>query len=120
LIVGFSRGFWKLYREMLICPLGRVAPSVYCPPVNAAFQIIAAIGLVLALRSRRYRWIPLAFVLFELPVSFLYDRLLVEPHRHTYSSFPLVLFAAVLTVTMAWQAIAQRRFEPTALQQEAR
>jgi hypothetical protein len=122
LIVGTARGFWKLYRQMLICPLpfGRSGMAPWCGSLDAGFQIVAAIGLILALGIPRYRWIPLALVLFALPISYLYDHLLLEPHRHTYHGYPLVLFAAVLTVTMAWNAIAQRRFAPAALQPEAR
>jgi hypothetical protein len=117
---GMARGSWKLFRQMLVCPLGRWPMSPACANVNAVFQALAAFGLIAALFIRRYRWIPLAVVALGLPVSFLYDRGLVELHRHTYSAYPLVLFAAVLTVVLAWQAVTERRFTRAVLQPDAR
>lgn len=120
LVTGMARGSWKLFRHMLVCPLGRWPMSPACANINAVFQAMAAFGLIAAVFVRRYRWMPLAVVALELPVSFLYDRGLVEPYRHTYSSYPLVLFAAVLTVVLAWQAVTERRVTRAVLQPDAR
>jgi hypothetical protein len=55
------------------------------------------------------RWLPVAFVVVELPVAFLYDRGLVD-QRHSLSSFPLVLFAVALSVS--WTMTRLRRTSP--------
>jgi hypothetical protein len=97
LVEGTARGYWKLYRHMEIAPLGVTNPT-WIAVLNGMFQALGAAGMLAALWKREYLWIPLAFVVFEFPVAFLYDRNLVELYRHSYTSFPLVLFAAVLFV----------------------
>lgn len=111
-IEGTARGYWKLYRRMEICPWG-VTSAAVCQVVNTGFQVIAAAGFVVALwRWRQYLWIPLAFAVFEFPVAFLYDRGLVESYRHSYTAFPLVLFAAILFVDICTKSIAVRQVTP--------
>ena len=97
LIEGTARGYWKLYRYMEIAPWGLQNPKAIAV-LNGLFQALAAAGMLVALWKREYLWIPFSFVVFEFPVSFLYDRNLVELYRHSYTSFPLVLFAAILFV----------------------
>jgi hypothetical protein len=97
LVEGTSRGYWKLYRNMEAAPFGVTSDRVR-GWINITFQVLGVTGFLLALWKREYLWIPLAFLLFEFPVSFLYDRGLVEPYRHSYSAFPLVLFATVLVI----------------------
>lgn len=112
LIEGTARGYWKLYVHMEICPWG-VTSAAVCRAVNVAFQVIAAAGFAVALwRWRQYLWIPLAFAVFEFPVAFLYDRGLVETYRHSYTAFPLVLFAAILFVDICTKPIAVRQLAP--------
>jgi hypothetical protein len=108
LLIGTVRGYYKLFRNMELCPW-RVTSTVRRAAVNITFQVMAVIGFVAALRLRKYRWIPLAFMLMEFPVSFVFDRALVEPYRHSYSAFPLVLFSTMVVVTMLWTAAVQRR-----------
>lgn len=97
LVEGTARGYWKLYRHMEIAPWG-IQNRATIVVLNALFQALAAAGMLVALWKREYLWIPFAFVVFEFPVAFLFDRGLVELYRHSYTSFPLVLFAAVLAV----------------------
>jgi hypothetical protein len=112
IVEGTASGYWKLYRRMEICPWG-VTSAAVCQFVNTAFQVIAAAGFVVALwRWRQYLWIPLAFAVFEFPVAFLYDRGLVEPYRHSYTAFPLVLFAAILFVDICTKSFAVRQVTP--------
>jgi hypothetical protein len=108
LVLGTIRGYWKLYRKMEVCPYG-VANQNVRDTINALFQVLAAAGMLIALWRREYLWIPFAFLVFEFPVSFLYDRLLVETYRHSYTAFPLVLFAAVLTVVTLYGLVTERR-----------
>jgi hypothetical protein len=108
-LAGTIRGYWKLYRNMEIRPWGVTSFSVR-QTINAIFQIIAGAGMLIALWKREYLWIPFAFLVFEFPVAFLYDRELTEIYRHSYTAFPLVLFAAVLTVvTLHGMVMARAR-----------
>jgi hypothetical protein len=97
LMEGTLRGYWKLYRRMEVSPFGVTNENIRTW-ANIVFQVLGVAGFLLALWKHEYLWLPLAFLLFEFPVSFLYDRSLVEPYRHSYSAFPLVLFAAVLAI----------------------
>jgi hypothetical protein len=99
------KGYGQLFRHMEVYPSTLVQQRYVRAGVNLAFQGIALAGLIIAVWIPRYRWIPLAFVLMELPVAFLYARRLVEAYRHSYSAFPLVLFAATLSTTLAWDAV---------------
>jgi hypothetical protein len=94
---GTVRGYWKLYLHMEVSPFGVTNYRVR-RWINIVFQVVALIGFLIALWKREYLWLPFAFLLFEFPVSFLYDRSLVETYRHSYSAYPLVLFAAVLAI----------------------
>jgi hypothetical protein len=96
-VQGTLRGYWKLFRNMR---LDRGAnPGAPVAALNVVLQILALVGFVLALFSSRDRWLPIAFVLAEWAPSFLYDRRLVEPFRHTYQGYPLFLMAALLCVS---------------------
>lgn len=96
-IAGTARGYVKLLGRMDQCgPDGREAGA--CLAVNRTLQALAVIGFVLALLSPSRRWIPLAFLVVEFPMAFLYDRRLLEPYRHTIPAFSLVLFAATMAV----------------------
>jgi hypothetical protein len=108
LLEGTVRGYWKLYRKMEVCPW-RVTNETVCGIINAVFQVLAAAGWAIALWRRNYLWIPFSFLVFEFPVSFLYDRGLVEPYRHSYTALPLLLFSAVLTVVTLYDVIVARR-----------
>jgi hypothetical protein len=108
LLVGTVRGYYKLFRKMELCPWW-VKDLDRRSTVNIAFQVVAAAGLIASVWFRKYRWIPLAFMLMEFPVSFLFDRKLVEPYRHGYSAFPLVLFSAMMMLTLLWNLAFQRR-----------
>jgi hypothetical protein len=83
---------------------------------NLALQALALFGFLLAV-TRGLAWIPLAFLLIELPVAFLYDRKLVEPYRHTFVAFPLILWAVCLS--LMWMVeqlrvrVAARRRTPS-------
>lgn len=90
-IVGTVRGYAKMFLRMDLLSEHRL--------VNVLFQLVALAGFVLALGHRRLWWIPVAFVIIEFPVAFLYDRRLVEAYRHSYSGFPLVLFGAIIGLT---------------------
>jgi hypothetical protein len=97
LVEGTARGYWKLYRHMEISPWW-VENKTTIFVLNVIFQVLGAAGMLVALWKWEYLWIPFGFVVFEFPVSFLYDRNMVELYRHSYTSFPLVLFAAILFV----------------------
>lgn len=87
---------------MEVCPARLVDHPRIRTGVDAAFQGLALVGFLLAVAMPRLRWLPITFVVIEFPVSFLYDRQLVEPYRHSYSAFPLVLFAVALVLTTLW------------------
>jgi hypothetical protein len=105
LAVDTLAGYWKLFRHMEVSPSALLRQRYVRAAVNVTFQVMAAAGLIIAVWMPRYRWIPLAFVLIELPVAFMYTRKLVESYRHSYSAFPLFLFAAVLCANVAWNAV---------------
>jgi Dolichyl-phosphate-mannose-protein mannosyltransferase len=107
--LGTLNGFYKLFRRMELWPTALFGRPDIGGTVNAVFQALAAAGLVLALWNGKYRWIPVAFVLFELQTSFLYDRRLLEWYRHTYSGFPLVLFGVSVTLSTLWTTAFARR-----------
>jgi hypothetical protein len=98
LIVGTVRGYYKLFRAMIVSPWVLVENVKVRFAIDLLFQLAAVAGFVLALGQARYRWVPLTFVLLESSVAFLYDRNLLEPYRHSYAGWPLVLFAATLAV----------------------
>ena len=108
LIEGTFRGYWKLFRGMRsdLIPTRERLPFL---ALNLTLQVLAAAGFVLALFSSRDRWLPLAFVLAEWAPSFLYDRALVEPYRHTYQGYPLFLMAAVLAVCVVARSVGLAR-----------
>jgi SAM-dependent methyltransferase len=107
---GTAKGYWKLFRRMEMCAApGWLPGRSACANVDVVLQALAAIGLVVAAAMSRYRWIPLTFLMLEFPVSFLYDRHLVEYYRHSYSAFPLVLFAATLPLVSLWTAVVRRQ-----------
>jgi hypothetical protein len=109
IINGTLRGYWKLFRRMEAAPRFAAIDEAWRARIDAGFQMIAAAGLLLAVFVPGYRWIPLAFVLFESSAAFVYDRHLLAPYRHTYSALPLVLFAAALPLTMAWNYVGRWR-----------
>jgi hypothetical protein len=109
LVVGTLRGYVKLFRFMEITPWGPRMNLTVNAIVNALFQVLAVVGFIAAAWLSAYRWIPLAFLLLEFPVSFLFDRQLVEWYRHSYSSFPLVLFAAALPLWLLWRRAERSR-----------
>jgi hypothetical protein len=113
LIEGTLRGYRKLFRKMEVCPGGPFGLGERCEGLNDGFQALAIAGLVIALWTPRCRWIPLAFAVLEFPVSFLYDRGLVEVYRHSYTAFPLILFAATVPLVTLGQVVAQRLGSPS-------
>jgi hypothetical protein len=96
-LVGFSR----LFMNMGFCGPG-VERTAWCFFAGAALQLLGVVGLLLAaVWRRRLIWIPIAFVLLELPVAFLYERNILELYRHTYQGFPLLVLAALLALDTA-------------------
>jgi len=103
---GTLRGYWKLFRGMRSDRIPFEGRPLRL--FDFTLQILAAAGFLFALFSSRDRWLPIAFVLAEWAPSFLYDRGLVESHRHTYQGYPLFLMAAVLAVSVAVRRIGRR------------
>lgn len=100
-ISGTIRGYIKLFGNLRQCTgewrwSGRW--SLPCSLVTTSLQLLGALGLALAALNRQYLWLPIAFIFTELPVAFLFDRGLVEPYRHSFQGFPLVLFAGAFAV----------------------
>lgn len=94
-VEGTTTGFAQLVGHMHQC----TATTWNCRVANAALYALALVGAVVAVATPGLRWLPLAFLLLEFPVAFLYSRGLVEPYRHTFPGFPLFVLAATVPVT---------------------
>ncbi|BCS34688.1 hypothetical protein TBR22_A39140 [Luteitalea sp. TBR-22] len=107
LLVGTTRGYGKLFVMMRACPVKLEVGNGVCrvPLIDQVFVVLAGIGMIACAVVARYRWIPIAFLIIEFPVAFLYDRRLVELYRHSYTAYPLVLFAATYALVLAGQAL---------------
>jgi hypothetical protein len=102
LVEGTVRGYYKLYRGFIWGT--DTAPRSVSWWGSLALQCVGLVGFGLALLSWRWAWLPVAFILCEFAPSFLYDRQLVEPFRHTYQGLPLLVFA----VLRAAQVVADK------------
>jgi hypothetical protein len=91
--VGTASGYVKLIGHMDLCSSNGVTIDA-CLVVNRLFQWLGVLGFLVALAHPLWWWVPVAFVLVQFPVAFLYDRRLVEMYRHTYPAFPLFLLSA--------------------------
>jgi len=109
--VGTLRGLWKAIRHMDLVAFHRgVARAI---GVNLAFadwlfQALGLLGLLLLLVNASLRWVPLTFLALLLPITFLYDRGLIEPWRHTYQAFPWMVLGALSVMAMGRRAWSRR------------
>ena len=99
--VGTVRGFWKTIRHMEVVAYHRGVArltGVNVAFADAVFQVAGILGLLLAFARPAFRWIPVTFLVLLLPISFPYDRGVIEAWRHTYQAFPWILFGALLVL----------------------
>ena len=111
LVVGSVRGTWKLVRHLEVVAFHQAAQRATgftLGFVDVAFQLASIVGLILATGRARFRWLPIAFCILIAHLPFLYDRGLVEPWRHTYQVFPLMVFGTLLTIQTFWQQIGHK------------
>ncbi|MBI3321373.1 MAG: hypothetical protein HYZ91_03795 [Candidatus Omnitrophica bacterium] len=100
LAVGNLRGLCKVVRHMEVVAFHRRvtrATGLHLGVVDGVFQLLGIVGLFLAGFTRRW-WMPLMLLCLLAHVVFLYDRGVVEPWRHTYHAFPLMVFGVLLTL----------------------
>ena len=106
LAVGTVRGFWKAVRHMeLVAFHRRVArlTGLHWTIADVGFQLVGVMGLLLAFAKPAFRWMPLTFLVLLLPISFLYDRGVIEPWRHTYQAFPWIVLGVLLVCSQVAQ-----------------
>ncbi|MBI3988609.1 MAG: glycosyltransferase family 39 protein [candidate division NC10 bacterium] len=100
-MIGTLRGFVKIAGGMnLVGYRGPVAALLGFDPgwVDHLVTAIGALGLLVALLSPGFRWLPLTFLALTFPVAFLYDKGLTEPYRLTMQAFSFFLLSGLLAV----------------------
>lgn len=104
---GTASGFVELFRNMDVCRDD--TDSRLCTLSNSTLQLFALAGFLLAVGRRAFAWIPVAFVLLEVPVAFLYDRNILEVHRHILQGFPLAILGALVALDSVTAPFRARR-----------
>jgi hypothetical protein len=103
-VISSLKGFTQIVARMNVVGLTMLIPPLGRPLLEFVDPVVTTLGIVgffIALCSAEFRWLPLAFFALTFHASFLYERGLVEPYRHTMQGFPFFLMCGLLAVRRA-------------------